>query len=382
MPIPIAQMLAVARHVLLKKLRRESRYPLVLMLEPLLRCNLACSGCGKIQHPADVLRRELTPDQCWSAAEQCGAPIVSIAGGEPLLHPQIAEIVRGLAARRKFVYLCTNALKLEASLAMFQRTKRLVFSVHLDGPRDVHDEAVGRAGVYDIAVQAIRAARRQGFRVTTNTTLFNRVDAERIRAHFDEIMQLGVEGMMLSPGYAYSTAPDQAGFLHREQTHQFFGQLLRDRKSRWRFNQTPLFLDFLQGHLDLDCTPWGNPTYNVFGWQKPCYLLDEAYCDTFDELLATTDWDRYGHASGNPKCRDCMVHCGFEPSAVQATLGSLRGIWATLRRRPTRRRDDSPIADQGDLATPATSRPPVPHLVFPVNIAAPAPEPEDSRAVR
>jgi hopanoid biosynthesis associated radical SAM protein HpnH len=330
MAVPFSQMVAVTRHVLLSKLRGRSRYPLVLMLEPLFRCNLSCAGCGKIQHPADVLRGQLTPEQCFDAADQCGAPIVSIPGGEPLLHPDIAEIVHGLIARKKFVYLCTNALRLERSLSDFRPSNRLVFSVHLDGPRQAHDEAVGREGVYDIAVQAIRAARARGFRVATNITLFHGVDARQMRTHFDQIMDLGVEGMMVSPAYAYSGAPDQTGFLRREQTQQLFRALLQDRRSKWRFNQTPLFLAFLQGRYELDCTPWGNPTYNVLGWQKPCYLLNEGHCSSFDELLETTDWDRYGYTSGNPRCRDCMVHCGYEPSAVAATFGSLAGVFATL----------------------------------------------------
>ncbi len=331
MGVPLSQMWTVASYVVSKKLRRDNRYPLVLMLEPLLRCNLACAGCGKIQHPPEVLRRQLTPDQCFDAVEQCGAPIVSIPGGEPLLHPQIGEIVAGLVARKKYIYLCTNAIKLVESLDQFRPSKYLAFSVHVDGPRDEHDEAVCREGVYDIAVDAIRAARDQGFRVTTNTTLFLGVDPQRIRDHFDELMKLGVEGMMISPGYSYQRAPDQEHFLQREQTKGLFRRLL-DRPSRhWKFNQTPLFLQFLKGDYDLECTPWGNPTYGVFGWQKPCYLLDEGYCESFQELMETTTWEQYGHRSGNTKCADCMVHSGYEPSAVEATFGSLKGFLTTAR---------------------------------------------------
>lgn len=331
MSVPVSQMWRVASYVISQRLRGRRRYPLVLMLEPLFRCNLACAGCGKIQHPTETLRRHLTPEQCFRAADECGAPIVSIPGGEPLLHPRMDEIVAGLVARKKFVYLCTNAIKLEESLSRFRPSKYLAFSVHLDGPREIHDHAVCRDGVYDTAVRAIRAARQRGFRVTTNTTLFAGVDVERIRDHFDDLMRLGVEGMMISPGYSYEKAPDQQHFLRREQTHSLFRRLLANRPRAWRFNQTPLFLEFLRGAWSLDCTPWGNPTYNLFGWQQPCYLLDEGYCQTFDELMERTDWNRYGHASGNAKCRDCLVHCGFEPSAVEATFGSWRGFAATVR---------------------------------------------------
>ena len=331
MTVPLSQMWAVTKYVVGQKLRRVERYPLVLMLEPLLRCNLACGGCGKIQHPGDVLRRQLSPEQCFRAADECGAPIVSIPGGEPLLHPQITEILAGLVERKRFVYLCTNALLLEEALPRFTPSKYLAFSIHLDGPQQVHDRAVCREGMYDIAVSAIRGARRRGFRVTSNTTLFRDVDPDQIRDFFDELMAVGVEGMTISPGYSYSKAPDQDHFLPRAETRQLFRKILQPRKRNWKFNQTPLFLEFLQGNLDLDCTPWGNPTYNVFGWQKPCYLLDEAHCDSFAELMQSTDWSGYGHRSQNPKCRDCLVHCGFEASAVEATFGSWTGFRQTVQ---------------------------------------------------
>ena len=332
MPVPISQMATVVAYILRQKLQGRRRYPLVLMLEPLLRCNLACAGCGKIQHPPEILRRQLSPGQCFAAAEECGAPIVSIPGGEPLLHGEIGEIVAGLVERRKYVYLCTNAIKLEESLDQFTPSKYLSFSVHMDGPRDVHDQAVCRDGVYDVAVRAIRAALKAGFRVTTNTTLFAGADVARMRDFFDEMTKLGVEGMMISPGYSYEKAPDQEHFLKRQRTETLFQQLLHDAKRRgWRFNQSPVFLEFLQGNWQLDCTPWGNPTYNVFGWQKPCYLIDEGYCETFAELMDSTKWAEYGHASGNTGCRDCMVHSGFEPSAVEATFGSLAGLLRTAR---------------------------------------------------
>jgi hopanoid biosynthesis associated radical SAM protein HpnH len=228
------------------------------------------------------------------------------------------------------VYLCTNALKLEECLPQFRPSKYLAISVHLDGPPEEHDRAVGRHGAFDIAVRAIKAARFRGFRVTTNTTLYLNADPERTRHFFDHMTALGVEGMMISPGYRYATASEREQFLGREQTNHLFRRLLARPKRNWHFNQTPLFLEFLQGNIDLDCTPWGNPTYNVLGWQRPCYLLDEGHCDSFQELMATTDWSRYGHASGNTKCRDCMVHCGYEPSAVEAIFGSWRGFLQTV----------------------------------------------------
>jgi hopanoid biosynthesis associated radical SAM protein HpnH len=351
-------MVTVARYVLGKRLRGVKRYPLVLMLEPLFRCNLACAGCGKIQHPTAILRRHLSPEQCFAAVEECGAPIVSIPGGEPLLHPQIAEIAAGIVARKKYLYLCTNAIKLEESLDAFTPSKYLSFSVHVDGPREEHDQAVCREGVYDVAVKAIRAALARGFRVTTNTTLYDGAEPARFRQFFDEMMALGVEGMMVSPGYSYAKAPDQEHFLPRSRTQQLFRRLLDRAPRRWKFNQSPLFLEFLQGNVQLECTPWGSPTYNLFGWQRPCYLLDEGYAATFRELLEETDWDAYGRASGNPRCQDCMVHCGYEPSAVAATFQSLGGLLKTARLTlfgsPTRR---GPLPEPAEPARPRKREP-------------------------
>jgi hopanoid biosynthesis associated radical SAM protein HpnH len=323
-------MYTVAKYVLTQRLKGVKRYPLVLMLEPLFRCNLACAGCGKIQYPDHVLDRYLTPEQCWAAADECGAPIVSIPGGEPLIHPHMAEIVRGLVARKKYVYVCTNAILLERKLDEYSPSKYLTFSIHMDGLRDEHDLAVCRDGVYDAAVRAIRAALKRGHRVTTNTTLFNDADPERVRKFFDEMMALGVEGMMISPGYSYQKAPDQKNFLTRNKTRELFARILGNRKRGWRFNQSPLFLEFLMGRVDYQCTPWGNPTYNIFGWQRPCYLLQDGYAKTFRELMDSTDWDRYG-TGRNDKCANCMVHCGYEASAVADTFGSLSGLGRTVR---------------------------------------------------
>jgi hopanoid biosynthesis associated radical SAM protein HpnH len=332
MSVPVSQMWTVASYVLGQKLRGRRRYPLVLMLEPLFRCNLACAGCGKIQYPAHVLKRHLTVEQCLAAVDECGAPMVSIPGGEPLMYPDVGRLVRELVARRKYVYLCTNALLLRDKLreGLFEPSKYLSFSVHMDGLREQHDEAVCREGVYDEAVEAIREALRRGFRVTTNSTLFEGIDPTAVRRFFDVMMDLGVEGMMLSPGYSYSKAPDQEHFLRRQRTRELFSAILGHGKRRWKFNQSPLFLRFLMGTMDFECTPWGNPTYNLFGWQRPCYLLQEGYAATFRELMEDTRWERYGRASGNEKCQDCMVHCGYEPSAVNHTFSSLRGFADTV----------------------------------------------------
>jgi hopanoid biosynthesis associated radical SAM protein HpnH len=330
MPVPVSQMWTVASYVVSQKLKGRKRYPLVLMLEPLFRCNLACAGCGKIQYPAHILKKQLTPEQCFKAVEDCGAPMVSIPGGEPLLHPQIKEIVEGLVARKKYIYLCTNALLLKEKIDLFTPSKYLTFSVHMDGQKDHHDFAVCREGTYEVATDGIREAVNRGFRVTTNTTLFDGADAQSVRAFFDEMMSLGVEGMMLSPGYSYDKAPDQTHFLGRAKTRRLFGKILSNRKKGWQFNQSPLFLEFLMGKRQYTCTPWGMPTYNIFGWQKPCYLLNDGYADSFKELIDATEWQNYGTESGNPKCANCMVHSGYEASAVNHTF-SMRGIFAAAK---------------------------------------------------
>ena len=330
MAVPVSQMYTVCKYVLTQKFKGIKRYPLVLMIEPLFRCNLACAGCGKIQYPDHVLDKRLTPQQCWTAAEECGAPIVSIPGGEPLIHPEMPEVVRGLVERKKYVYLCTNAILLERKLDEYNPSKFLTFSVHMDGLKQEHDWAVCRDGVYDVAVRAIKAALVRGHRVTTNTTLFDDANPERVRGFFDEMMKLGVEGMMISPGYSYQKAPDQQHFLKRSRTRELFSKILSDRKRGWRFNQSPLFLEFLMGKRDYQCTPWGNPTYNVFGWQRPCYLLQDGYTKTFRELMEETNWDNYG-TGRNEKCADCMVPCGYEASAVEDTFGSWNGFAQTVK---------------------------------------------------
>ena len=330
MSVPVSQMYTVASYVIRQKLAGRTRYPLVLMLEPLFRCNLACAGCGKIQYPAQILKKHLTVEQCLKAVDECGAPVVSIPGGEPLMYPDIAKLVAQLVKRKKYIYLCTNALLLKEKLGLFTPSKYLSFSIHMDGLREEHDEAVCREGVYDQAVDGIKAALARGFRVTTNTTLFDGASPLRMREFFDEMMSLGVEGMMLSPGYSYSKAPDQEHFLRRAKTNQLFSDMLSNPKRRWKFNQSPLFLRYLMGKKDYECTPWGNPTYNMFGWQRPCYLLQEGYAESFQELMETTPWEQYGRKSGNEKCQDCMVHCGYEATAVDDTFGSLRAFGETV----------------------------------------------------
>ncbi len=331
MPVPISQMWTVASYVVRQKLAGRKRYPLVLMLEPLFRCNLACAGCGKIQYPAHILKKELSPEECFRAVEECGVPTVSIPGGEPLMHSQIEKIVEGLVARKKYIYLCTNALLLKEKLHLFTPSKYLTFSVHMDGERQHHDFSVCREGGYDLALEGIKEALKRRFRVTTNTTLFDGADPNSVRAFFDAMMELGVEGMMLSPGYSYDKAPDQKHFLGRARIRRMFRAILSNRKKSWRFNMSPLFPEFLMGKRDYACTPWGMPTYNIFGWQRPCYLLQDGYADTFEELMAATEWQNYGTESGNPKCANCMVHSGYEASALDDGFGSLRGFLAMVR---------------------------------------------------
>ncbi len=352
MPVPISQMWTVASYVVKQKVTGRKRYPLVLMLEPLFRCNLACAGCGKIQYPAHILKKELTPEQCFQAVDECGAPMVSIPGGEPLMHSQIGKIVEGLVARRKYIYLCTNALLLKEKIDLFKPSKYLTFSVHMDGQREHHDFSVCREGGYDAALEGVKEALKRGFRVTTNTTLFDGADPNSVRGFFDEMMGLGVEGMMLSPGYSYDKAPDQKHFMGRARTRKLFRTILSNRKSTWRFNQSTLFLEFLMGKRQYTCTPWGMPTYNIFGWQKPCYLLQDGYADTFAELMAATAWEQYGTESGNPKCANCMVHSGYEASAVNETFGSLRGFLATARATIFTRHKDAQALQLLNEATP------------------------------
>jgi hopanoid biosynthesis associated radical SAM protein HpnH len=325
MPVPLRQSLRVAQYLASQKLRRVERYPLIVELEPLYQCNLACAGCGKIQQPDHLLRQRMPVDQAIAAVEECGAPMVSIAGGEPLIHPQIDEIVNGLIDRGRYVYLCTNALLLERKMHLFKPSHKFAWAVHLDGLRERHDESVARDGVFDKAVAAIKAAKARGFRVTTNTTFFTHDSPETVRSVLDFLNdELEVDDMMISPAYAYEKAPDQEHFLGVTQTRELFRAAFADgRRKKWRLNHSPLFLDFLEGKVDYECTPWGIPSYSLFGWQRPCYLMSDGYAQTYKELLETTEWERYGRGK-DPRCENCMAHCGYEPTAVIATANSAK----------------------------------------------------------
>jgi hopanoid biosynthesis associated radical SAM protein HpnH len=331
--IPLLQQARIGAYILRQQVSRRRRYPLVLMLEPLFRCNLACAGCGKIDYPTEILDRRLSVDECLAAVDECGAPVVSIAGGEPLLHKEIADIAAGIVARRRFVYLCSNALLMKKRLALFEPSPYFVWSVHLDGDRTMHDKSVCETGIYDRAVAAIGEAKARGFRVNINCTLFNDAQPDRVAAFFDSVAALGVDGITVSPGYAYERAPDQQHFLTRTRTKQLFRDILRRGRGgrAWSFSQSSLFLDFLAGNEEYRCTPWGNPTRNVFGWQRPCYLLGEGYVRTFRELMDDTDWDAYG--TGNyEKCANCMVHSGYEATAVtDAVRHPLKALAVSIR---------------------------------------------------
>ncbi|MEO1773524.1 MAG: adenosyl-hopene transferase HpnH [Pseudomonadota bacterium] len=325
MSVPLRQQLRVASYIIGQKLKGNKRYPLVLMLEPLFKCNLACPGCGKIDYPDLILNRRLSAEECWQAAEECGAPMVAIPGGEPLIHKEIGEIVRGLVERKKYVSLCTNALLLEKKLHLFEPSPYLFFSVHLDGLKEHHDKAVDQRGVFERAVKAIKAAQDKGFKVNVNATIFEGYPADELADYLDYCTEMGV-GISISPGFAYERAPDQAHFLNRKRTKEFFREVFRIGESRgtakkWSLSHSPIFLDFLLGNQEMTCTPWGMPTRNVFGWQKPCYLLGEGYAKTYNELLETTEWEKYG--TGNyEKCHDCMAHCGYEPTAANVAFAN------------------------------------------------------------
>ncbi len=333
MAVPLHQKIRVGAYVAKQRLKGVERYPLVLMLEPLFRCNLACAGCGKIDYPDAILNQRLSVEQCLEAVDECGAPVVSIAGGEPLLHREIEQVVGGIIARKKFVYLCTNALLMEKKLDRFKPSPFFVWSVHLDGDKEMHDHSVCEEGVYERAVAAIQTAKAAGFRVNINCTLFEGAKAERVAQFFDDVIASGVDGITVSPGYAYERAPDQAHFLNRRKTKELFRDIFKrgNGAKKWSFSQSSLFLDFLAGNQNYHCTPWGNPTRNYFGWQRPCYLLGEGYAKTFTELMTETDWDAYG--TGNyEKCADCMVHSGYEATAVMdAVKHPVKALGVALR---------------------------------------------------
>jgi hopanoid biosynthesis associated radical SAM protein HpnH len=342
--IPFSQVARIGAYVVRQHLSGRKRYPLVLMLEPLFRCNLACAGCGKIDYPDEILNQRLSVEECMAAMDDCGAPVVSIAGGEPLLHREMPQIVRGFLQRRKVVILCTNALLLAKKIDQYTPHPDFNWSVHLDGDKGMHDKSVCQDGVYDKAVEVIKLAKAKGFRVSINCTLFNTAEPARVAAFFDEMKRIGLDGITVSPGYAYERAPDQEHFLNREKTKLLFrGILSRGRGGKaWSFSQSAMFLDFLAGNQTYRCTPWGNPTRTVFGWQRPCYLLGEGYAQTFKELMEETDWDSYG-VGNYEKCANCMVHSGFEASAV---IDSVKRPMAALGVMMRGVRTDGPMAPE------------------------------------
>jgi hopanoid biosynthesis associated radical SAM protein HpnH len=336
--VPLRQQFDVALYMIKQKITGNKYYPLVLMLEPLFRCNLACAGCGKIDYPDEILNQRMTVEECLQAADECGAPIISIPGGEPLLHKEIDQIVKGLIARKKYVTLCTNALLMEKKMHLFTPSPYFNFSVHLDGDKGDHDRSVCQDGVYEKAEAAIKKALAAGFRVNINATLFNNAVPERMADFFDHMMDIGLNAITVSPGYAYERAPDQEHFLTRETTKNIFRDIFRmgkeraaQGKTKWRFSQSTLFMDFLAGNQSYECTPWGLPTRNIFGWQRPCYLLGEGYVKTYKELIETTEWEKYGTGKYE-KCANCMVHCGYEPTAANdAFANPLKALWVSLR---------------------------------------------------
>jgi hopanoid biosynthesis associated radical SAM protein HpnH len=332
MGIPLAQAVRIGTYVVRQHLAGRTRYPLVLMLEPLYRCNLACAGCGKIDYPDEILNQRLSYDDCMAAIDECGAPMVSIAGGEPLLHRDMPRIVEGFVAKRKYVILCTNALLLAKKIDQYQPSPYLSWSIHLDGDRAMHDRSVCQDGVFDKAVEAIKLAKVRGFRVQINCTLFDGAEPEQVARFFEAVTELGIDGITVSPGYSYERAPDQSHFLNREKTKRLFREIFRrGRGKRWSFTQSDLFLDFLAGNQTFHCTPWSMPARTVFGWQRPCYLLGEGYVKTFRELMDDTEWDRYG-VGAYEKCADCMVHCGFEGTAVtESVKNPLKALKVAVR---------------------------------------------------
>lgn len=337
MAVPLIQQYKVANYIMKQKLARREKYPLVLMLEPLFQCNLACAGCGKIDHPKDILKQRLSVEDALNAVDECNAPMVSIPGGEPLIHKDMPEIVRGIIARKKFVYLCTNAILMKKKMDDYDPSPYFTWSVHLDGLKERHDESVCQEGVFEKAVEAIEMARDRGFRVTINCTLFDGEEPKQVADFFDYVTDLGVEGITVSPGYSYEHAPRQDVFLGRSKAKNLFREIFRhgrDRGSDWKLNHSSLYLDFIAGNESYQCTPWSNVTYNIFGWQKPCYLLvDEGHEKTYKDLMNNTDWESYG-VGRNPKCDNCMAHCGYEGTAIEDTFKHPLKALRVMRKGP------------------------------------------------
>jgi hopanoid biosynthesis associated radical SAM protein HpnH len=332
MGMPLRQSMRIASYLMRQRLSGREKFPLLVELEPLFACNLACAGCGKIQHPAAELKRRMPVEQALAAIDECGAPMVSIAGGEPLMHPQIEVIVSELIKRKKFVFLCTNALLIPRKIDKFTPSPYFAWTVHLDGLEERHDASVCKEGVFEQAVAAVRECQRRGFRVTTNSTFFTTDSPQTVIEVLNYLNDdLKVDEMMISPAYAYQKAPDQEHFLGVTETRELFRKAFADgNRKRWRLNHSPLFLDFLEGKQDFSCTAWGIPSYSLNGWQRPCYLMADGYASSYKELVETTDWDAYGRGK-DPRCANCMAHCGYEPSAVLATMGSLRESIRAMR---------------------------------------------------
>ena len=332
MAMPLRQTVKLGTYLMKQKLLRRDKFPLLVELEPLFACNLKCNGCGKIAQPASLLKQRMPVAQAIAAIEESGAPMVSIAGGEPLMHPEIDEITRQLLARRKIVFLCTNALLLPKHLHRFTPHRNFAWMVHIDGLRERHDQSVSKEGGFDAAVEAIRQAQAAGFRVMTNTTFFNTDTPNDVRGVLDFLNdELKVDNMQISPAYAYGKAPDQEHWLAVDETRELFRKAFADgRRSKWRLNHSPVFLDFLEGKRELSCTAWGIPSYSLLGWQRPCYLMSDGYVSTYKELIETTDWSKYGRGR-DPRCNNCMAHCGYEPTAVLATMGSLKQSLRAMR---------------------------------------------------
>ena len=334
MPVPLRQSARIGRYLVEQKLRKRTKFPLIVELEPLFACNLKCNGCGKIQQPHEILRQRMPVEQALAAIEECGAPMVSLAGGEPLMHPQIDVLVNELVKRKKFVYLCTNAelIRKRWDKFNFKPSPYFSFAIHIDGLRERHDESVAKEGVFDEAIEAIRFLKAKGFRVTTNSTFFNTDTAQTVVDVLNFLNdEIKVDSMMLSPAYAYEKAPVHDNFLGITETRELFAKAFANgNRKRWRLNHSPLFLDFLEGKIDFECTAWAIPSYSLLGWQKPCYLMADGYVKTYKELIEDTDWDAYGRGR-DPRCNNCMAHCGYEPTAVLATMGSLKESLRAMR---------------------------------------------------
>jgi hopanoid biosynthesis associated radical SAM protein HpnH len=334
MAIPVRQSARIGWYLISKKIRRVEKFPLIVELEPLFACNLKCHGCGKIQQPHDLLRQRMPVERAVAAIEESGAPMVSIAGGEPMMHPQIDDMVNELVKRKKYVYLCTNAELVRKRWDKFDFTPSpyFAFAIHVDGLRDRHDESVAKEGVFDEAIAAIGFLKEKGFRVTTNSTFFNTDTPQTVIDVLNFLNdEVKVDQMMISPAYAYEKAPDQDHFLGVTETRELFAKAFAGgNRKRWRLNHSPLFLDFLEGKVDFECTAWGIPSYSLLGWQRPCYLMSDGYVSTYKELVETTDWSKYGRGR-DPRCNNCMAHCGYEPTAVLATMGSLKQSLRAMR---------------------------------------------------